>query len=320
MDNCKLDLHMRTKGDEKMLFVPEGVNSAMMTAFTEEGAVNELVMRQWVDFMIEKGINGLFPASSIGEFIHMSVEDCYRLTGAVVEQAAGRVPVFPGVCSASTDISIKLAKYAEKKGCQAVVALPPYYSAVSQTVIQKHFEKIAASIDIGLILYNIPSCTTPISRDTVKELLKIPNIVAIKDSSANMVNLMHLIELAGEMGRDDFGVLTGWDDMLYPALCVGARGCMSGVSGVLPEISVAIYKSFKEKNYEKALKLQQSLLPVLNTMSMLQFPAGYKMALDLRGFSVGSLRQPIEEADPQAFLNVRKQLQNQLENLLNIEI
>ncbi len=298
------------------LFIPEGVNSAMMTAFCSDGTINEPVMRDWVDFMIEKGISGLFPVSSIGEFIHLSVQDSFRLMEIVVEQAAGRVPVIPGAGSASTDICIKLAKHAEKLGCPAVVVLPPYYSPVSQEVIRKHYEKIAKSINIGLILYNIPMTTTPLQRTTFASLLSIRNIVAIKDSSADMVNLMHLMDLVREAGRTDFGVLTGWDDMLYPALTVGARGCMSGVSGVLPEISVAIYREYKAGNPAKALELQQSLLPVLRTMSSIQFPAGYKTALDLRGFDVGPLRQPIDEVDRYQYLAVRKKLEEQMGKLL----
>lgn len=302
------------------MFVPEGVNSAMMTAFNHDGTINEPVMRNWVDFMIKKGISGLFPVSSIGEFIHLSVQESCRLMEIVVEQAAGRVPVFPGAGSASTDICIKLAKHAEKLGCPAVVVLPPYYTPVSQEVIRKHYEKIAQAIQIGLIIYNIPMTTTPLQRTTFAELLRIPNIVAIKDSSADMVNLMHLLDLARAAGRTDFGVLTGWDDMLYPALTVGARGCMSGVSGVLPEISVAIYREYKAGNLAKALELQRSLLPVLGTMASLQFPAGYKMALELRGFDVGPLRQPIEEVNPQQYLAVKKKLQEQMGRLLGEQL
>ncbi len=299
-----------------MMFVPSGVNSAMITPFTREGKVNEQVARDYVEFMINNGINGLFPVSSIGEFIHLSQEEAERLTEVVIEQAAGRVPVFPGVSAASTDIAVTRAKTAEKLGCQAVVVMPPYYSPVSQGLVLKHYQKIAAAINIGVIVYNIPQVTTPVSIDTFRELIKIRNIVALKDSSGDMKQILHCIDFAEEAGRTDFAVMTGWDDLLYPALCVGAKGCVSGVSGILPEIIVAIYQQFQAGNKNDALKLQRSLLPVLRTMGSLQFPAGYKLALESRGFDTGPLRQPVDEVDKYRYLTIRKTLESQMAELL----
>lgn len=299
-----------------MMFVPSGVNSAMITPFTKEGKVNEEVVRDWVEFLINRGINGLFPVSSIGEFIHLSREEAERLTAVVLEQAAGRVPVFPGVSAASTDIAVARAKAAEKMGCQAVVVMPPYYSPVSQGLVLKHYQKIASAINIGVVIYNNPSTTTPVSTDTFKELIKIRNIVALKDSSGDMKQILHCIDLAEEAGRTDFAVMTGWDDLLYPALCVGARGCVSGVSGILPEIIVGIYQQFQAGNKDEALKLQRSILPVLRTMASLQFPAGYKLALESRGFATGPLRQPVDEVDKYHYITIRKTLESQMAKLL----
>lgn len=298
------------------LFVPQGVNAAMITAFTEDGNINEPVVRDWVDFMINKGISGLFPVSSVGEFVHMSFQESCRLMEIVVEQAAGRVPVFPGAGAAATDISIKLAKFAERLGCPAVVVLPPYYAPVSQELIRKHFEKIARAVNIGVVLYNIPATTTPLSREIFEKLLSIPNIVAIKDSSANMVNLVHMIDLVRQNGRREFGVLTGWDDILYPALSVGSLGCISGVSGILPEIFVEIYREFQAGNMNKALELQQSVLPALRIMGSLQFPSGYKLALDIRGFESGPFRQPVDEVDRYSYLMIKKSLEESMNRLL----
>lgn len=298
------------------MFELGGVNSAMITPFTKEGNINEQVVRNWVDFMIDHGINGLFPVSSIGEFIHLAPEDAERLMAIVVEQNAGRVPVFPGACAASTNIAIKQAKTAEKLGCQAVVIMAPYYSPVSQELVIKHFQKIAAAINIGIIVYNIPTTTTPITLDTFKELLKIRNIIGLKDSSADMKNLIHCLNLTQEAGRSDFKVMTGWDDMLYPSLCVGAKGCISGVSGILPEVIVPIYREFQAGNMKKAMELQHSILPVLRTMASIQFPAGYKLALEIRGFAPGPLQQPIEEMDKYRYITVRKTLENQMAKLL----
>lgn len=302
------------------MFKLEGVNSAMMTAFNQDFTINEPVMRDWVDFMIENGINGLFPGASIGEFHCFTTQDNYRLMDIVQEQAAGRVPVIAGVAASATDISVKLAKYAEKIGCAAVLTLPPYYGKVSQDIIRKHYEKIAQAVDLPVIMYNIPQTVTGISRETFTELLNIPNIMAIKDSSGNMVELAHMIRIVRERGRTDFSVMTGWDDILYPALHIGASGCLSGVSGVIPELMVPIYHEFKAGNYEKALKLQESVLPIFAAMSQLQFPAGYKLGLELRGFETGPNRLPAEEVDCHRYLSVRKQIQDEMSKLLGSKL
>lgn len=288
----------------------------MMTPFTKDGTINEPVLRSWIDFMIENGINGLFPISSIGEFFQLSLQECYKLMDIVVEQAAGRVPVFPGTCSAATDNAIKLAKYAEKLGCPAVVALPPHYAPVSQELVRKHFEKVANSVNISVILYNIPMMTSPISLQVFEQLLAVRNIVGIKDSSGNMNYLLHMIDLTRQHGRPEFGVFTGYDDLQYSALSVGAKGCISAVCGVIPELSVAICREYHAGNKEKALEIQMSILASLRTMSSLQFPAGYKMALDIRGFNTGPLRLPIDEIDKYQYLSTKKKLQDQLGALL----
>lgn len=302
------------------MFTLEGVNAAMLTAFNDDLTINEPVMRDWVNFMIENGINGLFPGASVGEFYTFSTQDQYRLLEIVQEQAAGRVPVIAGVTTTATDTSIKLAKYAEKIGCAAVMCLPPYYVHVSQDIVKKHYEKIAKAVDIPVVLYNIPQMATPIGRSTFSDLLSIPNIMGIKDSSGSMVELIHMIRIAREKGRNDFSVVTGWDDILYPALHIGAKGCLAGVCGVFPELMVPIYREFKAGNFEKARKLQEDVLPIFNVMSQLQFPTGYKLGLNLRGFETGPNRLPTEEIDRYRYLAVRKEIQDEMSKRLGSKL
>lgn len=288
----------------------------MATPFTKDGCIDEPVLRQWIDFMIENGISGLFPISSVGEFFHLSLQDKYKMMDIVVEQAAGRVPVFAGTCSSATDTAIKLAKYAEKLGCAAVVGLAPHYVTYPQEVVYKHFEKLAGSVNCSVIMYNIPAFTTPINLETFEKLLNIRNIVGIKDSGGNMNYLIHMIDLARQHGREDFAVFTGYDDMQYSALDIGAAGCISAACGAVPEISTQIYREYKAGNREKALQFQQSLWPVLRTMASIQFPLGYKMSLEVRGFNMGVPRLPIDEVDKYHYLSVRKKLQEQMGKLL----
>ena len=138
------------------MFYPEGVYVAMLTPFDGDGAINEEEVRRMVDFAIDRGVDGLFPVSTVGEFIHMTLEEKVRLTETVVDQSRGRVKVTPGVGTTHPDHSIELARKAKKLGCDGVVVAPPYFYPLSQEMIEKYFETIADAVDIPIIIYNIP--------------------------------------------------------------------------------------------------------------------------------------------------------------------
>jgi dihydrodipicolinate synthase/N-acetylneuraminate lyase len=170
------------------MFKPEGVYVAMLTPFTEDGGINEEEIRRIVDFLCESGVHGLFPVSSVGEYVHMTQEEKVRLMKIVVDQNHGRVKVTPGVGSTHTSDSIFLEKMAKEIGCDGVVVAPPYFYPLSQEMIEKYFETITDAIDLPIILYNIPLFSQPLSYDMVKRLSRRKNIVAMKDSSGSMVD------------------------------------------------------------------------------------------------------------------------------------
>jgi len=159
------------------MFKPEGVYVAMLTPFHDDGSINEAELRRIVDFQIEAGVDGLFPVSSVGEFIHMQREEKIRLIEVVVEQNNGRVRITPGIGSSLPSESIYLAKKAKELGCDGVVVSPPYFYQLSQENIEKYFQSIADAVDIPNIIYNIPLFTQPLSYDVVKRLARHPNIV-----------------------------------------------------------------------------------------------------------------------------------------------
>ena len=176
------------------MYKPEGVYVAMLTPFHDDGLINEDELRRIVDFQIEAGVDGLFPVSSVGEYIHMRREEKVRMTAIVMEQNAGRVCVTAGVGSSHPAESIALAKKAKELGCDGVVVAPPYYFPQSQENIEKYFETIADAVDIPNILYNIPLFTQPLSYDLVKRLSRRKNIVGMKDSSGSMVDFLHFMD------------------------------------------------------------------------------------------------------------------------------
>ena len=176
------------------MFKPEGIYVAMLTPFTEDGAINEEELRRIVEFQITSGVHGLFPISSVGEFIHMSQVEKIRMMEIVVDQNRGRVRITPGVGSSYPAESIYLASKAKAAGCDAVVVAPPYYYQLSQENIEKYFDTIADAVDLPVILYNIPLFTQPLSYDVVKRLARRENVVGMKDSSGSMVDFMHFMD------------------------------------------------------------------------------------------------------------------------------
>jgi 4-hydroxy-tetrahydrodipicolinate synthase len=297
------------------MFKPEGVYAAMLTPFDDGGSINEAELRKIVGFLIAKGVDGLFPISSVGESIHMRREEKIRLMEVVVEQNNGRVRITPGIGSSLPSESIYLARKAKELGCDGVVVSPPHYYQLSQENIEKYFESIADAVEIPNILYNIPLFTQPLSYDVVKRLARRPNIVGMKDSSGSMVDFMHFIDkirIAGE----DLHVLTGREETLFPCLMVGGKGSMTATAGILPETMISIYESWKKGDYEKALESQTSILLLVRVMFSLPFPLGFKAALEMRGFSMGPPKQPLSDAEQFKYRTIRARIEKIMQPVL----
>ena len=297
------------------MFKPEGVYVAMLTPFKEDGSLNEAELRRIVDFQIEGGVHGLFPISSVGEFIHMSRQEKFRIMEIMVDQNAGRVRIVPGVGSSLPAESIILAKKAKELGCDGVVVAPPYFYPLSQENIETYFETIADAVDIPNIIYNIPLFTQPLSYDVVKRLARHANVVGMKDSSGSMVDFMHFmdkIRIAGE----DINVLTGREETLFPCLMVGGKGCMTATAGILPEIMVDIYAAWQKDSYAEAKVLQESILLILRTMFALPFPLGFKLAMEMRGFNMGPPKQPLSDAERFKFRNSKVRIEKIMKPML----
>jgi 4-hydroxy-tetrahydrodipicolinate synthase len=312
-------LNSASKEDSQAMFKPEGVYVAMLTPFHEDGSINEGELRRIIDFQIEAGVDGLFPVSSVGESIHMSREEKMRMMIIVVEQNAGRVRVTPGVGSSHPAESVALAKEAKALGCDGVVVAPPYFYPLTQENIEKYFETIADAVDIPNILYNIPLFTQPLSYDLVKRLSRRKNIVGMKDSSGSMVDFLHFmdkIKIAGE----DIPVLTGREEMLFPCLVMGGKGCMTATAGILPEVMVGIYDAWKVGNFDRARELQFSILLSIRTMFSLPFPLGFKIAMEMRGFNMGPPKQPLSSAEGFKYKNVKTRIEKILSPILNSQL
>lgn len=273
------------------MFKPDGIIPAMVTPFNEEGEVNEVVLRKLVGNMIEAGCHGIFVLGSNGEFFSLTEEEKLRIATIAVDEANGRVPVYAGTGGNSTKETIELTKKMEKIGVAAVSVITPYFVKLTQDELQTHFELIAEAVEIPIILYNIPGMTgNPIAPATVKELAKIPNIVAIKDSSGNFDNVLKCLEAQSE----DFTVLVGTDSLILPTLMAGGGGAIAATANFLPKVVVSIYDKWKSGDLEGAELEQRKLRAIRNAFPKGTLPSVLKEALNGIGLEVGPPRLPVK--------------------------
>ena len=252
----------------------------------------------------------------MGEFIHLTFEEKVKIMEIVINEAKDRVPVLPSVTESNAKKSIMLAKKAKELGCKGVVIAPTHYYPVSQEMMEEHFGQVARAVsDLPIILYNIPLFGTPISYDVVKRLSRIENVVAMKDSSGSMVDLLHFMDKVKLIG-ENINILVGREEMLFSGLMVGAKGTMSATVGIVPETMVNIYKAWQEGAFQKANEMQFSILLLVRAMFALPFPLGFKIALELRGFEMGEPQQPLSDAEQYNYLKVKSRIQKIMKQLL----
>ncbi|MBN1291813.1 MAG: dihydrodipicolinate synthase family protein [Candidatus Latescibacteria bacterium] len=280
-----------------MFYKPEGIAPAMLTSFDENGKVNEEVMGDIVDFCIDSGCKMLFTVSSVGEFVHLEIDETCHLMDVVKKAARGRVPVLAGVTASHFEKSIELAKYAREIGMNAIVCSPPYYYTVNQDIIERHYELLAEAVpDMSIVMYNIPLFSTPLSYDLVKRVSMIPNVVAMKDSSGSLVDLIHFMDKTRLVGSD-INVLAGREEIIFPATMIGGKGAMVGTATIFPEIHVKIYNATLAGDYETARNLQFAVCLAIRTMFSVPFPLGFKAAMEVRGFNMGPQKVALSEVD-----------------------
>jgi 4-hydroxy-tetrahydrodipicolinate synthase len=275
--------------DDNML-KPKGIITPLVTPMTEDEKINEKELRVQVYRMIDSGIEGLFALGTNGEFYALTTDEKLEVIRIVVEENKGRVPVYAGTGCISTAETIFLSKKAKELGADALSIVSPYYVAVTQDDIYNYFSEIAESVDLPIILYNIPPRTgNNIDYTTVKKLAKYENIVGIKDSSGNFDNTLRYIEDTDRR----LSILAGNDSLILWTLLAGGCGAIAGTANVYPEISVSIYKLWEEGRIEEAKLQQIKLRPLRDVMKQGNPNSVIKRAMNLLGYPVGPARKPV---------------------------
>lgn len=288
----------------------QGIFTPNLVPLDHSGNINETELRKYVDWLIAKGVHGLYPNGSTGEFTRFTFEERKRIVAIIADQTAGRVPILAGAAEANPKETIAACEYYHGLGVRAVAIVAPFYYKLTPQGVYAYFKQIADNSPIDITLYNIPMFASPIDVPTVQRLAdECPRIMAIKDSSGDVANMMRMIS-AVRPNRPDFCFLTGWEAVLVPMLMVGADGGTNATSGIVPEVTRRLYDLCKAGRWDEAKKIQYGLLPLFDAMLYsAEFPEGFRAALRLRGFATGSGRQPQSECQQRDLEKLSRQLQ-----------
>lgn len=269
--------------------------------------VDEAAFRKFVSWQIAEGSHGLVPMGTTGESATVSHEEHMRVVELCVEEANGRVPVIAGAGSNATAEAVALTRYAKEVGADAVLSVEPYYNKPSQEGLYRHFATIAESVDIPILVYNIPGrCVIEMSVETMARLSRIANIVGVKDATANLMRPSRE-RLACEKG---WRLISGEDGTALGYMAHGGHGCISVTANVAPKLCSQFQDACMRGDFAAALSLQDRLMPLHDAMFVEPSPAPAKYGVSLLGFCANEVRLPIVPASEAAQKRVREAMEH----------
>lgn len=273
-----------------------GVIPAMVTPMNSDESINEGELRNQVRRQIAAGVHGLFVFGTNGEFYSLSEAEKLRVLEITVEENNGRLPVYAGTGCPGTKDTIRLSRECEKIGANALSVITPYFAALSQKELIAHFEALADSVNIPIVLYNIPARTNvAMTPNTVQKLAKVPGIAGVKDSSGNFDNVLQYIE---RTSGSDFAVMSGNDSLLLWTLQAGGKGGVCGIANLFPKTLVSVYELWKKGDFAAAKKTQDSIRAIRDCFRLGNPNTIVKMSANLLGYPVGPCRMPFWNEDP----------------------
>lgn len=275
-----------------------GIFTPNIVPFNDDHSINEDELRRLTAWLIEKGVHGLYPNGSTGEFIRLSFEDRLRVVKIMAQENRGRLPILAGAAEPNSDQVLAACRFYADLGCRAVSLTGPYYFKVSQESMERYFRDLAARSPIDILLYNIPQFSNEISLPVVKRLaLDCPRIIGIKDSSRDFPRFCTMLAQIKPQ-RPDFVCFTGTEEILYPSLVMGGDGGTIASSGVMPEIILQMYDDFLAGRHAECRRLQLDIQDLIATMFAAgNFPEGFRTAVSLRGFNPGPPRFPLSDTE-----------------------
>lgn len=281
----------------------KGSYVALVTPFTKEGAIDEEKLRMLVNYHVENKTAGISPCGTTGESPTLTHEEHKKIVKIVVEEAKGRIHVMAGAGSNSTAEAIELAKFAKEVGADSVLSICPYYNKPVQRGVYAHFESIAKSVNIPVILYNVPGRTgINMSPETVYELSKLDNIKGIKEASGNIEQVCNILNLCGE----NIDVLSGDDALLLPMMSVGAKGVVSVTANFMAKEVAELIENFNAGKIEEARKMHNKLYRLSQAMFIETNPVPVKAVMSMLGRIENNVRLPLVQLSEGSIETLKK--------------
>ena len=284
-----------------------GCGTALVTPFREDLSLDEGALRRLVRRQVEAGINFLVPCGTTGENPTLSHEEHLRVVDMTMEEAAGRVPVLAGCGGYNTAEIIELARELEAMRVSGLLSVAPYYNKPTQEGLFQHYETIAESVSLPIILYNVPGRTgVNIEATTVRRLAHIENIVGIKEASGSIVQIGAICAHTPER----FTVLSGDDSVTLPAIALGARGVISVAANEIPAEMTQLARLCLAGNFEEARALHRRLLPLMDVNFAESNPIPVKAAMAAMGLIEPVWRLPMCPPRPETMEKIRGVLES----------
>lgn len=268
-----------------------GAGVAIVTPMTETGAVNYPKLAELLEYQIANKTDSIIICGTTGEASTLTHEEHLEVIRFTIEKVAKRIPVIAGTGSNCTETAVYLSVEAERYGADGLLLVSPYYNKATQKGLIAHFTKIANSVKIPVILYNIQGRTgVNIAPETIAYLAKnVENIVAVKEASGNISQVAKIAQLC----EDSLDIYSGNDDQIVPLLSLGGKGVISVLSNIAPKQTHDIVAKFMEGDIEGSLELQLKAIPLIEQLFCEVNPIPVKAALNLLGWEVGTLRMPL---------------------------
>ncbi len=264
---------------------------ALVTPF-RDGAIDETAYQGFIDWQIGQGTHGLVPCGTTGESPTLSHAEHMRVVELCVEAAQDRVPVVAGSGSNSTEEAIQLTRHAKEAGADAALIITPYYNKPSQEGLYQHYKAIQDAVELPIIIYNIPGrCVVDMSVATMARLGKLPNIIGVKDATADLARPSATRRAIG----DGFCQLSGEDATVLAFLGEGGHGCISVSANVAPKLLAEMHTAWMKGDHTTARGIRDRLVPVHEAMFVDTNPCPVKYAVSLQGHCSGELRLPLVE-------------------------
>ena len=291
---------------KKTIFTGAGV--AIVTPMNADGSINFDKLGELIDWQIEEGTDAIIICGTTGESATMIDEEHIDCTDYAVKRVAHRVPVIAGTGSNHTDYAVGLSKKAQLLGADALLLVTPYYNKTSQKGLITHYTTIANAVDLPIILYNVPSRTgVNILPETLKELSKIDNIVAVKEATGNISQIARVAALCG----DDLDIYSGNDDQIVPIMALGGKGVISVLSNCMPKETHEIAQLCLDNKFPEAQARMNKVLEFANSNGLFcdVNPIPVKEALNIMGWDVGECRLPLVRMDDDKIAKLKAKMQ-----------